>query len=324
LTPALINKINYLEYVNHTFESFNQAIVRKYLVVIVGPTAVGKTTASVELAKYFNCAILNADSRQVFRELNIGTAKPTIAEMQGVHHYFVNDRNVKEEYSAGQFEKEALKILKKEFAANNYAICAGGSGLYVDALCYGLNEFPEPDMEIRKSLNGAFLESGISPLQAQLLSLDPDYAKQVDLDNPQRVIRALEICLSADRPFSELRTGALADRDFEIIFVGLELSREELYERINGRMDEMIGAGLFEEVQSLLKLRQHNALQTIGYKEVFDFLDGRFDKMEAIRLLKRNSRRFAKRQMTWFKKNQRIKWFAPNQIDQIISYIESK
>ena len=296
----------------------------KYLIVIAGPTAVGKTKASVELANYFDCAVLNADSRQVFKELNAGTAKPTLAEMQGVNHYFVNDRSIKEEYSAGQFEKEALKVLKQEFVANNYAICSGGSGLYIDALCYGLNEFPEPDMAIRRSLNDAFLNNGINPLQAQLISLDPDYAEQVDLDNPQRVIRALEICLTANRPFSGFRTGALAARDFEIIFVGLELSREELYERIDKRMDEMIEAGLFEEAQSFIKLRQHNALQTIGYKEIFDFIDGRIDKIEAIRLLKRNSRRFAKRQMTWFKKNQQIKWFAPTQIGQIIAYIESK
>ena len=296
----------------------------KYLIVIVGPTAVGKTKVSVELAKFLNCTILNADSRQVFKELNIGTAKPTSAEMNGVKHYFVNDRSIKQEFSAGRFEKEALQTLKVEFAIHDFAICSGGSGLYIDALCYGLSDFPDPDPELRRSLNDRFLKDGIAPLQVQLLAMDPEYAGQVDIDNPQRVIRALEICLTANRPFSEMRTGSTAKRDFEIIFVGLELSREELYDRINDRMDEMIGAGLFEEAQAVMKLRQHNALQTIGYKEVFDYLDGIIDKPEAIRLLKRNSRRFAKRQMTWFKKNPHIKWFAPTQLDEIKSYIRSK
>ena len=295
----------------------------KYLIVVVGPTAVGKTRVSVELANFLHCPIINADSRQVFEELSIGTAKPTLDEMQNIKHYFVNDRSIKEEFSAGQFEKEALGVLDKEFGDNDVVILTGGSGLYVDALCFGMNDFPEPNADIRNSLNEHFEEEGIEPLQQQLKVLDPVYAKQVDIENPQRVIRALEICLSTGQPFSEFRSGKFKQRQFEVVFIGLELPRDMLYERINVRMDAMINAGLFDEARSVEQFKYHNALQTIGYKEIYDYFAGEYNKEEAIRLLKRNSRRLAKRQLTWFKKNERIKWFNPLIPEEIKEYLVS-
>jgi tRNA dimethylallyltransferase len=320
---SLINKINQLESGNPTFEWFNLSGMQNYLVVIVGPTAVGKTKVAVEIAKFLRCAVLNADSRQVFKELNIGTAKPTLEEMQGVKHYFVNDRSIQEDFSAGQFEQEALEVLDKEFIHNDFTILSGGSGLYVDALCFGMNYFPEPDLAIREMLNLQFEQEGLTPLQARLQKLDPAYAELVDLENPQRVIRALEICLSTGQLFSAFRSASTVERQFKPIFIGLELPREILYSRINNRMDSMIGAGLFAEARSVEEYKHINALQTIGYKEIYDHFDGHYDEAEAVRLLKRNSRRLAKRQMTWFKKNEGIRWFHPQQIDEIKNHLLS-
>lgn len=295
----------------------------KHVLVIVGPTAVGKTQLTVKLAKELGVSVLNADSRQVFKELKIGTAKPTPIEMSGVKHYFVNDRNITQEFSAGHFEKEGLEVLAEIFENRDVAIVSGGSGLYVDALCYGFSDIPKVKNGLRENIKERVKKEGLEVLFEQLKILDPNYANEIDPDNQQRIVRALEVCIGTGKPFSAFRTGSAQKRDFKIHFIGLELPRELLYERINSRMDMMVENGLFEEAQRMLPYRQHNALQTVGYTEIFGYLDGHYDKQEAIRLLKRNSRRYAKRQLTWFKKNESVHWFEPTQIDQILKLVKS-
>jgi len=296
----------------------------KSLIVILGPTAVGKTAISVKLAQKLSCAVISADSRQLFKEMRIGTAKPTVEEMGGVKHYFINDRSIEKEISAGKFEREALQVIEQEFAGNDLCIMAGGSGLYIDALCLGLNDFPEVKPEIRELLNKKLLADGIETLYQQLTEVDPVYAQEIESQNSQRIIRALEIYNSSGKTYSSFRLGMSFRRNFNIIYIGLELPREQLYERINTRMDTMIEHGLFEEAINLLPYRDKNALQTVGYNEVFMYSDGIIDKKEAIRLLKRNSRRYAKRQLTWFKRNEEIKWFNPLDSDKIYNYLAEK
>jgi tRNA dimethylallyltransferase len=293
----------------------------KSLFVVVGPTAVGKTAVSVALAEKLSCAIISADSRQSFKEMRIGTARPTLQEMKGVRHYFVDDRSIANEFSAGKFEKEALKVLADEFRKNDVCFVVGGSGLYVDALCLGLNDFPEVGAEVRELLNKKLLEDGIEELYKQLRIVDPVYANEVEPKNSQRIIRALEVFNSSGKPFSSFRQGMNSRRNFNIHYIGLEMPREQLYNRINKRMDKMIADGLFDEAIGLLPFRHKNALQTVGYNEIFVFHDGLIDKKEAIRLLKRNSRRYAKRQLTWFKRNEEITWFRPQDLDEIHNFI---
>ncbi len=298
-------------------------MTKNTLVVIVGPTAVGKTALSVQLAQELGCAVLNADSRQVFKELNIGTAKPTEVEMQGVRHYFVNDRSITEDFSAGIFEREALAVLQREFTQQPVCIMSGGSGLYIDAVCYGLDAFPKVDKALREQLTQRLEQEGARALYKELQQVDPDYAAMVEPTNSQRIVRGLEVYLASGQTYSSLRKGSSRQRDFELYFIGLELPRDELYERINQRMDVMIAAGLFDEVRALLPYREKNALQTVGYQEVFLYLDGQIDKAEAIRLLKRNSRRYAKRQLTWFKRNEQIKWYHPQDFTRILADLQA-
>ena len=296
----------------------------KSLIVIVGPTAVGKTAIGVELAKKLSCAVISADSRQLFKEMQIGTAKPTSEEMDGVKHYFVNDRSIEMEFSAGKFEHEALQVIEEEFTVNDVCIVVGGSGLYIDALCLGLNDFPIVNPEIRAALNKRLLVEGVENLYQQLIEVDPAYAKEIELNNSQRIIRALEIYNSSGKTFSSFRLGMNSQRNFKIQYIGLELPREELYQRINSRMDTMIDQGLFDEAIGLLAYRHKNALQTVGYNEIFMYHDGIIDEKEAIRLLKRNSRRYAKRQLTWFKRNEEIEWFNPKDFDVLYNYLLEK
>lgn len=295
---------------------------KKHLIVIVGPTAVGKTTLTVELALNLHAKVLNADSRQVFKELTIGTAKPTKKELKGVPHFFVNDRSINEEFSAGRFEEEGLDILKAIYKEDNVAILSGGSGLYIEALCYGFSDIPKVDSGIRVSLKNRVNAEGVESLYSELMELDPDYANGIKSENQQRIVRALEICLGTGKPFSSFRTGSSQQREFILLFIGLELPREILYDRINKRMDLMIENGLFEEAKMNETYKSHNALQTVGYNEIFRYFEGEYDREEAIRLLKRNSRRYAKRQLTWFKKNESIQWFHPSQIDEIILVVK--
>jgi tRNA dimethylallyltransferase len=296
----------------------------KYLLVVTGPTAVGKTALCIELAKYFQTEIVSADSRQFFKEMSIGTAKPTEDELAQVRHHFVGNLSIEQYYSAGNFEKDALALLEALFKEKDIVLLTGGSGMYINAVCEGFDELPDVPVEIRNQLNDELEEKGLTFLTQKLEQLDPDYYRQVDLSNPQRVIRALEVCQATGKPYSSFRRSSVQERPFYIIKVGLERGRQQLYDRINERVDVMIDQGLFGEVKGLYPYRNHNALQTVGYKEIFDYMDGAYEKEEAIRLLKRNTRRYAKRQLTWFKRDNQFKWFHPSQKEEIIQYVESK
>jgi tRNA dimethylallyltransferase len=293
-----------------------------YLIVLTGPTAVGKTDLSIKIATYFKTEILSADSRQFYREMTIGTAKPSEQELSLVNHHFVNNLSITQEYTVGMYEEEAIKKLSELFRTHKVVVMTGGSGLFIKALCDGLDNIPEVEPEIREKLNQEFDAHGLEPLLKELRDKDPDYYETVDRSNPVRIIRALEICRGTGMPFSSFRTSIKKERPFKIIKIGLTREREELYQRIDLRMDQMLQNGLIEEVKALLPFRNKNALQTVGYSEVFDFLDGKCDQVEMVRLLKRNSRRYAKRQLTWFTKDKEFQWFHPDQVEDIITHLK--
>jgi tRNA dimethylallyltransferase len=293
----------------------------KYVIVVGGPTAVGKTAYSIALAKRLKTEIISADSRQIYRQMTIGTAKPDAAELAAVPHHFIDVLNPDTDYSAGQFERDALQLLEKLFDRYQTVVVAGGSGLYVQALCRGMDQMPEIPPHYRETLNREFQERGLPPLLEELHQRDPLYWQQVDRQNPSRIIRALEISRASGQPYSHFRQQAYPQRPFKVIKIGLERPREELYARIDQRMDQMLEGGLLEEARRLYPYRQLNALQTVGYQELFGFLEGQWDWAEAVRLLKRNSRRYAKRQLTWFKKDPEWVWFHPGQLEQALSFI---
>ena len=298
---------------------------QKQLIVITGPTAVGKTALAIDLALYFNTEIISADSRQVFKEMNIGTAKPTLEELNAVKHHMIGSLSITEDYDAGKFSVEAEELLKELFLKFDRVVLVGGSGMYVKALCDGLDSMPEVDDNIRQELNKSWLDGNKEFLLKELQDNDPEYFKAVDHSNRQRVTRGIEVFRATGQPYSSFRKGDKknTNKGYSVIKIGLELDREELYKRINERMDQMISDGLFEEAEKLYKHRKLNALQTVGYREIFNFLDGEYDKEEAIRLLKRNSRRYAKRQMTWFKRDQEVTWFNPIEKRKVIEFIET-
>lgn len=294
------------------------------LIVLVGPTAIGKTASSIQIAKEFNCPIVSADSRQFFKEMSIGTAKPSAEEMQDVPHYLIGSHSITENYNVGKYEVEVISLLDKLFRTNKTVVLVGGSGLYIDAICKGFDELPEADTEVRNKINLLLEEKGIEALQSLLKELDPIYYSKVDLHNPQRMSRALEVCLTTGKPYSTLREGKIKKRNFNIIKIGLNTSREVIYERINKRVDEMMQAGLLEEVKRLLPQKQLNALQTVGYNELFDFLENKTDLNTAVESIKQNTRKFAKRQLTWFRRDEEIKWFEPTQTSELLNYIKTK
>lgn len=295
----------------------------KKLIVIVGPTAVGKTEIALRLAEYFRTEIISADSRQIYKELEIGTAKPTADELARIHHHFINTRSITEDYDAGEYGREALTCIHQLFETHNTLIMCGGSGLYVKAVLEGFDEMPEIPAGTREKIVEEYNSKGLLWLQKEVETADPDYFADVDSKNPQRLMRALELYRVASIPVKQLRKKTKLEHSFEVIKFGLEVSRDELYKRIDARMDRMIEMGLFEEAEKFYQHKELNALQTVGYREIFDCLDGKYDREEAIRLLKRNSRRYAKRQLTWFKKDQEIRWFEAHQVDQIISYLDN-
>jgi tRNA dimethylallyltransferase len=295
------------------------------LIIIVGPTAVGKTELCVKLAKLLETEIISADSRQFYRELSIGTAKPSVQEMAGVVHHFIDSHHINDYYSAGDFERDAIKLLESDvFKRKKTAIMTGGSGLFIKAITDGLDEMPEAPLALREELMQRLNAGELNLMVEELKKLDPDYCQTADLQNSQRVVRALEVCLSTGKPFSSFHKKNNLERSFNIIKIGIERPREALYERINRRMDLMLKSGLLEEVQNLLPFRQHNALQTVGYKEVFDYLDAKYDYATMLELLKRNSRRYAKRQMTWFKNQDAFRWFDASDFEEIKTYILSQ
>lgn len=299
-------------------------LTNKHLIVVVGPTAIGKTALAIQIAKYFQTEIISADSRQFYREMSIGTAKPSEKELSAVHHHFINSHSITEEFTVGDFETKALKCLDHIFQKKENAVLVGGSGLFINAITEGFDDLPKAPAEIRNELNKLHQEQGILALQEKLKELDPDYYAAVDIQNPQRVIRALEVSLTTGKPFSSYRTGSRKKRAFNIIKIGLSVDRETLYNQVNNRVDQMISAGLLEEVKGLLPFRNLNALNTVGYVEIFNFLDGKATLDEAIALIKQNTRRFAKRQLTWFRRDQEIEWFSPDQFPDILNYINSR
>ncbi|MDR0907123.1 MAG: tRNA (adenosine(37)-N6)-dimethylallyltransferase MiaA [Rikenellaceae bacterium] len=291
------------------------------LIVIVGPTGSGKTDLSIRLARHFGAPILSADSRQVYRGMAIGSAQPTEEQLAVAQHYFVADRAVTDRFTCADFESEALALLDKLFHTQDKVIAVGGSGLYVDALCRGLDELPDADIEIRNTLNARLQSKGLEPLVELLRQLDPAYWARVDRHNPARVVRALEVCLQTGVPYSTFRSGAATERPFDIVKIGVDMERAELYERIDRRVDEMLAAGLEAEARALYPHRNLPSLQTVGYREMFGYFAGEYSLDEAVRLIKRNSRHYAKRQMTWFRRDPSIRWFPPTDLAQIISYI---
>lgn len=296
-----------------------------YLISIVGPTAIGKTSLSIKLANYFNTEIVSADSRQFFKEMSIGTAAPTIEELAAAPHHFIHHKSITENYNVGAFEKEALKTIEELHQKHDIVIMVGGSGLYVDAVTKGLDYFPDVDPSIREQLNNTLEKEGLESLRLQLKNLDELAYNTIAIDNPHRVIRALEICIGTKQPYSSFLNKDKNKRPFKTITIGLTADREIIYDRINQRVDIMVENGLIEEVKSLIKYKHLNALNTVGYKEIFNYLDEKWTLGFAISEIKKNSRRFAKRQLTWFKKNNETLWFDyTTNLDDITSAINKQ
>ncbi|GHT65865.1 tRNA dimethylallyltransferase 1 [Bacteroidia bacterium] len=278
-----------------------ELLEKKMLVVLLGATGVGKTDYSIDLAQQWNCPIVSCDSRQIYKELNIGVAKPTAEQLCAVPHYFIGTRSITEDYTAGKYEHDALQLLEQLFLQYSKVLLVGGSGLYIDALCYGIDATPPADEALRNQLEQQLTQDGIEPLLQQLQLLDPEYCStSQDLRNPRRVVRALEVCLTTQKPYSQICTHQAKSRPFDLQFTWLQRPREELYQRIDSRVDAMFAAGLLEEAQQLLPHRHLNALQTVGYRELFDYFDHKTTLDETVTLIKRNTRHYAKRQISWF------------------------
>jgi tRNA dimethylallyltransferase len=280
----------------------------KKLLIVLGPTAVGKSDFAIGKARELGSPVINCDSRQIFREMNIGVARPTPEQLASVKHYLIANHSVEEHYTAGLFELEALSLLEELFKTHDTLVATGGSGFYIDALCDGLDDFPPADLEIRASLMSRLENEGIESLQEQLRQIDPESYAALDISNRQRVVRALEVTLATGRKFSSYKSASSKSRPFEIEKIGLRRSREQLYDRIDRRVDEMMAAGLETEARSLLPYRNRPALNTVGYKELFGYFDGEYPMEEAVRLIKRNSRHYAKKQMTYWRRDSSINW----------------
>ncbi len=293
----------------------------KTLIVITGPTAVGKTQLCLDIARHFDIPIINADSRQIYKELSIGTAKPSAEELQQVKHYFVGTLSLQDYYSASLFESQVISLLDTLFQQSDYALMAGGSMMYIDAVCDGIDDIPTIDDETRATMKRRLAEEGLQKLCEELQRLDPEYYEIVDRQNPKRVVHALEICTMTGRTYTSFRKRNKKERPFRIVKIGLNREREELYHRINARVDAMMQQGLLKEAESVYSLRDLNALNTVGYKELFEYFNGRWSLDEAVERIKGNTRRYARKQLTWYKKDPLIRWFHPDQKKEIIDYI---
>lgn len=298
--------------------------MEKYLIVIAGPTGIGKTNLSISIAKKYNTDIISCDSRQFYKEMTIGTAVPSIDELAQVKHHFIQNLSIEQNYSVGKFELDALKKIKELHQKKDVIVMVGGSGLYIDAVCKGLDDFPDVPKELRDELNLRFTNEGIEPLKAQLIELDPEYHQEVDKANPHRIIRALEICISTGKTFSSFRKQQKKTRKFKTIKLILSRDREVLYDRINQRVDMMMVEGLLEEAKNVYEYKDNNALQTVGYKELFAYFDGEWDLETAISEIKKNTRRYAKRQMTWFRRDPETVFFNPSDVAEIITYLDEQ
>ena len=293
----------------------NCQLKRPTLLVILGPTGVGKTNISLRLAEYFACPIVSSDSRQFYRELKIGTAAPTEAQLSRVKHYFIGSHSIHDEYNAGQYEQDAIQLLDELFKMHNVVMLVGGSMMYIDAVCNGMDDIPNVDAETRVFWQKQYVESGLEFIQNELKRLDPVHYEQVDLQNPKRIIHALEICSMTGKPYSDLRTGQRKERNFNILKIGLNRPRPELYERINARVDEMIEEGLLDEAKQFYEYKHLNTLNTVGYKELYEYMDGNWTLDFAVSMIKQDSRRYAKRQLTWFNRDKEILWFHPDELE---------
>ncbi|SLJ89964.1 tRNA dimethylallyltransferase [Salegentibacter salarius] len=310
---------------NFAITAENHFMNTNYLINIVGPTAIGKTSLAIQLANKFDTEIISADSRQFYKEMRIGTAVPSADELQAAKHHFIQHISIEDNYNVGDFESEAIQKLDELFQNNNIVIMVGGSGLYTKSVLEGLDYFPEVSLEIRQELNLKLEKEGLDTLQQQLHKLDPDYYKIVDLENPHRVIRALEVCISSGNPYSSYLNQPKKKRNFTAISIGLSADREIIYDRINERVDLMIDEGLLDEAEGLFTKRELNALNTVGYKELFAFLEGKDSLETAVSEIKKNTRRFAKRQLTWFRKDRETNWFEyKTPVEEIQQFIDSK
>ncbi|GAA4446084.1 tRNA (adenosine(37)-N6)-dimethylallyltransferase MiaA [Ravibacter arvi] len=298
--------------------------MKNQLIVIAGPTAVGKTEFCLRLAGKLGAEIVSADSRQFFRELSIGTAKPTEAELARVKHHFINTHSIAEPYSAGDFERDVLALLPQLFEKSRYVIMTGGSGLYIKAVCEGLDDLPQPAAGLREALTARLDTDGLGVLQDELRRSDPVFSATAEVHNPQRVVRALEVFYTTGKPISSYKRKNVEERPFEPLLIALDRDRSELYSRIEARMDLMLQNGLVEEARSVAPYRHHHALQTVGYKEVYGYLDGLYDETEMVRLLKQNTRRYAKRQLTWFRHQGNFQWFNADDEAGVLRFVESK
>ena len=294
-------------------------MVHSTLIVITGPTAVGKTALTIELARYYNTPVINADSRQIYRELKIGTAAPSEEQLKQARHYFVGTKSIHDYYNASMYEQEVMSLLSESTTQIN--LLAGGSMMYIDAVCNGIDDIPTVRDDIREEMKRRYQEEGLEALCADLQRLDPEHYAIVDRQNYRRVIHALEICYQTGKTYTSFRTQAKKERPFRIVKIGLNCERDILYNKINARVDEMMENGLLQEAERLYKFRQLNALNTVGYKELFDYMDGRWPFEEAVERIKGNTRRYARKQLTWFKRDEQIQWFRPDQKDEILKYI---
>lgn len=294
------------------------------LIVLVGPTASGKTDLAIELAKHYNTVIISADSRQFYREIPIGTAAPTNKQLKEVKHFFIGNLSIIEEYNVSKFEHDVLALLNSQLSNSDIVIMTGGSGLYIDAVCKGIDELPDIDEKIREDLKRLYDTNGLETLQNRLKELDPEYFQVVDLNNPIRLMRALEVCIQTGKKYSDLRKDKPAKRDFAVTKLGISIERELLVERVNIRTDRMMEEGWLEEAKKVIAFRKSNSLNTVGYKELYSYLDGDYTLEYAIEKIKTNTRRYAKRQMTWFRRDKEIYWFRPDELDKMIDLVDSQ
>jgi tRNA dimethylallyltransferase len=291
------------------------------LIVVTGPTAVGKTALTIEIAKHYGIPIINADSRQIYQELKIGTASPTAEQMQQVKHYFVGTKSITDYYNASMYEQEVVQLLEKLFVDSPVQLLSGGSMMYIDAVCNGIDDIPTVRDDIRNEMKRRYQEEGLDALCEDLRRLDPEHYEVVDRQNHRRVIHALEICYQTGKTYTSFRTQKRKERPFQIVKIGLTRDRQELYDRINQRVDTMMSEGLLDEVRSVSAYRSTNALNTVGYKELFDYLDGRWPLEEAVERIKGNTRRYARKQLTWYKRDEQVTWFHPDQQNKILKFI---
>ena len=296
--------------------------MQKHLLIICGPTAVGKTALSVQLAKYYSTEVISADSRQLYKEMSIGTAKPTVQDMEGVPHHFIDCISIQQNYTAGDYEREVIKKLDELFTQHDIVVMCGGTGLYIDAVCKGFDEGIESNAEIKKQITEQYNLLGLNWLQNQVKEKDIDFYNKADIHNPQRLMRALEVCLVTGKPYSSLRKNIVAERNFNVIKIFINENREVLYEKINKRVDLMMQHGLLKEAESLYPYKNLNALNTVGCKELFDYFDNKTSLDKAVDLIKQHTRNYAKRQVTWFKNDEDCTTFSPNEIEKIKAFVE--